>query len=185
MLRRPMTAARSPRHAATPFEERYRRLHDLCVRLAEDILKDREAAEDVYQAIMMRVLRREGRPEARVRTDRYILRSVANLARNWLRNDLSRGRLLARWSDSSPPFFPLALEEELQGRAARSLVQQLVSQWPEFRRRVWSLCAEEGWSSAGAARMLGCRAKAVEKQRARIREDLERLATRLNAEGGE
>lgn len=157
----------------------YLRCRPGALRIAHRILRDPDEAEDVYHEAFLRVLDR-GVPAA----DGYLYRSVRNLA-----VDRRRCREVERrhreQGHPSPSVALLTLEAELRRRGGLRRLEELCEGWPPFRMQVFGLCIEQGYPSSAAARILGCSAKAIEKQRVKIRRDLDRLVGRLKLEGYE
>src|SRR5689334_20307784 len=145
------------------FDALFRAHYPDLVGFAESILRERAAAEDVAQEVMLELWRRrdEIRPETSLRA--YLFRATRNRALNQIRHERVAARLEPEIVNSRPESAPAAdhatVETEL-----RQAVDRAIRSLPERCREVFELSRVEGLKYAEIAAVLDISVKTVEAQ---------------------
>lgn len=165
----------------TPIQQealarQYVRLRPQAIRMATRLIGDRELAEDLYQAAWVSIIRREATRWDEPLGDGGVIESLRRLALRHQRDQRRHKALLARHVAAPGHSSPCRnLFRELAVKRTIAAASELIGSWSDLRRDVFRLCWEEGLSSRAAAEQLGRSCRAVEKQREKIRRDLQGL----------
>jgi len=155
------------------FDALYRRNYDWVQKLAYQILRNRQDAQDVAQDAFLRVIasRKNWRATARFRS--WMHRIVVNLClkrqKRLLRQETISLEELSEDLDELPPEL-LSTGEDLAKEAAEVL-QDALSHLPQRQRQVLELRLQ-GYSISQIARLLGCSRGAVDALLHRARKSL-------------
>jgi RNA polymerase sigma-70 factor (ECF subfamily) len=145
------------------FDTLFRAHYPDLVGFAESIVRERAAAEDVAQEVMLELWRRrlEIQPETSLRA--YLFRATRNRALNQIRHQRVATRLepeiIRSRPESAPPADHATVETELQ-----HAVDEAIGSLPERCREVFELSRVEGLKYAEIAQVLDISVKTVEAQ---------------------
>ncbi|HYD54607.1 MAG TPA: RNA polymerase sigma-70 factor [Gemmatimonadaceae bacterium] len=160
---------------AAAFEAVFRAWYAPLVRLAEGMLHDRGAAEEVVQDVMLELWRRRESLDSSGTPQAYLFRSARNRALNQLRHRRVQARTepqLVAEVPAIPRADAVAGAEELA-----EAVRQAIESLPPRCREVFELSRMHGLRYTEIAQTLGVSIKAVEAQMGRALRTLrERLA---------
>jgi RNA polymerase sigma-70 factor (ECF subfamily) len=154
------------------FAELVTSLHPRLVAMAERILRDEAAAEDVAQETWRRVSRGLSRFDGQSRLSTWIFSILVNRAKTHLARHQKETRRAAALSDEHDPFEGRFLlgqwresprpwrsegdpEAELFGKELRALVELALNDLPERQRLVVTLRDIEGLDAAATCEALG------------------------------
>ena len=163
------------------FESLFRTRYAELVELAEGILRERAAAEDAAQEVMLELWRRRETMVLETSLRAYLLRAVRNRALNQVRHEQVRRRADPEVLSpgGSAPADRDVLEEEID-----SALRRAVAELPQRCREVFELSRVHGLKYAEIARVLDISVKTVEAQMGKaIRVLRERLAPWLPRTG--
>jgi RNA polymerase sigma-70 factor (ECF subfamily) len=167
---------------AAAFDAVFRAWYAPLVRLADALLHDRGAAEEVVQDVMLELWRRRESLDPAGTPQAYLFRSTRNRALNQLRHRRVQARTEPQLVAEAPasPRADLGLGADELERTIRDAVESL----PPRCREVFELSRVHGLKYGEIAATLGVSVKAVEAQMGRALRTLrERLAPWLP--GGE
>jgi RNA polymerase sigma-70 factor (sigma-E family) len=125
------------------------------LRMATLLTGNREAAEDLVQASLLKLYQAWSRIDTSAEPDAYLRRIIVNTRRSWWR---------ARWRQETPvPEMPeqAAVEDAAERNAVGALVRQALARLPRQQRAVLVLRYCEDLPEAEVAFLLGCSAGAV------------------------
>jgi RNA polymerase sigma-70 factor (sigma-E family) len=147
------------RRGAEEFDERFtafvRSRGEHHLRLATLLTGNRDAAEDLVQASLLKLYRAWSRIDTSGEPDAYLRQIIVNTRRSWWR---------ARWRQETPvPEVPEAAagEDAAERHAVGALVRQALAGLPRQQRAVLVLRYCEDLPEAEVAFLLGCSAGAV------------------------
>lgn len=154
------------------FDQLFREHYPLLVGVAESMLGDRQAAEDVAQEVMIELWRREGLSiETTLRG--YLVRAVRNRALNQIRHRKVAGRVGAE--DLDLPAVPSA-DHSVREAELAAAIRKGVARLPDRCREVFELSRTQGLKYTEIAEALDISVKTVEAQMGKalrmLREDL-------------
>jgi RNA polymerase sigma-70 factor (ECF subfamily) len=152
------------------------------VRAAERLLRDRAAAEDVAQEVMLQLWRRRESLDGDVSLRAYLHQATRNRALNQLRHEkiVHTAEPFVRGPSSLPGADAGAVTREL-GIAA----QEAIAALPADLRDAFQMSREDGLTYGEIAALLGVSVKTVEARMGRALKSLrERLAEWLPTGGG-
>ncbi len=164
------------------FDAIFRAHYASLVGFAEFILKDRPAAEDVAQEVMLELWRRRSDVVLETSLRAYLLQAARNRALNQIRHRKVVGTVdpLAVSPAPAPHADRLVLEEEMD-----LVVRRAVRELPDRCREVFELSRVHGLRYAEIARTLEISIKTVEAQMGRaLRTIREKLGPWIPEEGG-
>lgn len=158
------------------FDAIFRAHYPQCVGFAQGLLRDRAAAEDVVQEVMLELWRRRGDVAITESLRAYLLRATRNRALNQLRHASVQRR--------AEPF--IAGDETVAATGTAQLVAgelkseivAAIAELPPGCREVFELSRGQGLRYAEIASTLGISIKTVESQMGKA---LKHLRTRLSA----
>jgi RNA polymerase sigma-70 factor (ECF subfamily) len=157
------------------FDEVFRAHYPALVILAQSLLHDRSASEDVVQEVMLELWRRRTAVTIQESMRAYLVRSTRNRALNQIRH--------ANVQKRAEPH--LVGEESVAAAASglvaaelRDAITVAVAELPPACREVFRLSREQGLRYAEIAETLGISIKTVESQMGKA---LKHLRTRLAA----
>jgi RNA polymerase sigma-70 factor, ECF subfamily len=146
------------------FDGLFRTWYPALVRLAERMLRESEAAEEVVQDVMLEFWRRRETLEVHTSVQAYLFQSTRNRSLNRLRH----GRVERR-EDFDADLLPSratsdtgAIEQEME-----QALRQAIAGLPPRCRQVFELNRIQGLKYAEVAEVLGVSVKAVEAQMGR------------------
>lgn len=153
------------------FRSHYQRL----VRMAESITRERAAAEEIAQDVMLELWRRRESLELEQTLLAYLIRSTRNRALNHVRHE----RIVTREAAAmglevrvSP-----AADGELMGAELARAVRDAVDSLPDSSKEVFQMSREQGLRYAEIASVLEISVKTVEKRMGKALAELrDRLA---------
>ena len=158
------------------FDALFRAVYPDLVGFAESILRERAAAEDVAQEVMMELWRRREQiqPETSIRA--YVFRATRNRALNHIRHQRVAARvepeIASSRPESAPPADGAIVETELQ-----HAIDRAIRKLPDRCREVFVLSRVEGLKYSEIAVVLDISVKTVEAQMGKALRTLrERLA---------
>lgn len=154
----------------TVFRANYTRL----VRMAESIVRDRSAAEEIAQEVLLELWRRRQALHVQQTIAGYLLRSTRNRALNHVRHERIVARELAA-SSADPREFPSADAHTLGAELERA-VRNAIAGLPQQCREVFEMSRDQGLRYAEIANVLEISVKTVEK---RMGQALSELRIRL------
>jgi RNA polymerase sigma-70 factor (sigma-E family) len=147
------------RRGADESEERFtafvRSRGEHHLRMATLLTGNREAAEDLVQASLLKLYRAWPRIDTSGQPDAYLRQIIVNTRRSWWR---------ARWRQETPvPEVPEAAagEDAAERHAVGALVRQALARLPRQQRAVLVLRYCEDLAESEVAALLGCSAGAV------------------------
>jgi len=159
------------------FREHYADL----VGFAQSIVRERTAAEDVAQDVMLELWRRRKHIVVETSLPAYLLQATRNRALNQIRHRQVVARLDPRDLAAPPP--PPADRAALEGEIER-VVRRAVGELPDRCREVFELSRVHGLKYAEIARVLDISVKTVEAQMGKALHTMRhRLAPWLPDEG--
>jgi RNA polymerase sigma-70 factor (ECF subfamily) len=142
------------------FDVIFRTWYAALVTVAERMLRDKAAAEEVVQDVMLELWRRRERLAAEGSAQAYLFASTRNRALNHLRNMRVREKAEPHLAvESSDARGDRAVESEIES-ALRSAIEEL----PPRCREVFELSRMRGLKYSEIADTLGVSVKAVEAQ---------------------
>ena len=150
---------RSGEHAA--FETLFRAHYAGLVGLADSIVRDRGAAEELAQDVMLELWRRRETLAIETTVKAYLFRAARNRALNWVRHQRTAERLTPPPDERGP--FPPADVELLEGEIQQAL-REAVSTLPERCRQVFELSRVHGLTYPEIAQSMEISVKTVEAQ---------------------
>lgn len=144
------------------FDSLFREWYPTLVRVAAALLRDRDAAEEVAQDVMLELWRRRAVMEAGVPVRAYLLRATRNRALNHIRHQRvrqeSRGDIESMYDEPEPPDSPLVASE------LSSAASAAIAALPPRCREIFELSRNDGLRYAEIAESLGISVKTVESQ---------------------
>jgi RNA polymerase sigma-70 factor (ECF subfamily) len=157
------------------FDTIFRRWYPPLVRVAEGMLHDRAAAEEIVQDVMFGLWQHRSRFSTQGSPQGYLFRATRNRALNYLRHQkvrrASEPRLMLE-SAAAP-----SAETQLEEDQIDAAVRQAVATLPERCREVFELSRMHGLKYAEIAQALDISVKTVETQMGKaLRVLRERLA---------
>jgi RNA polymerase sigma-70 factor (sigma-E family) len=125
------------------------------LRIATLLTGNREAAEDLVQASLLKLYRAWSRIDTSSEPDAYLRRIIVNTRRSWWR--------ARRWRETLVPEVPetVAGEDTAERHAVGALVRQALAGLPRQQRAVLVLRYCEDLPETEVASLLGCSAGAV------------------------
>lgn len=145
------------------FDTLFRTHYPDLVGFAESILRERAAAEDVAQEVMLELWRRREQIQPETSLRAYLFRATRNRALNQIRHQRVAARvepeIIASRPDSAPPADRAIVETEL-----RHAVNRAMTKLPARCREVFELSRVEGLKYAEIAQVLDISVKTVEAQ---------------------
>jgi RNA polymerase sigma-70 factor (ECF subfamily) len=162
------------------FEALFKANYAPLVVYARRFLSDQDAAEDIVQAVFIKLWER--RQELKIANPlAYLMRAVHNRCLNELK--MSRHHLSL---DSTLPFYN-EVDEPAPDEELISKVQEVVSLLPEQRQRIFRMSRFEGLKYREIAAVLGLSIKTIEAQMGKalqfLREQLPAAVAHLNEDG--
>jgi RNA polymerase sigma-70 factor (ECF subfamily) len=155
------------------FDALYRRNYDWVQRLAYQILRNQQDAEDIAQEAFLRVIASRNHWQATARFRSWMHRIVVNLCLKWQKNFRRQEAIsLESWLENLDEL-PLELlsTEEDSARETAEVLQDALSHLPERQRQAVELRLQ-GYSISQIARLLGCSRGAVDALLHRARKSL-------------
>lgn len=146
------------------FDALFRTWYDALVRLAERLLRDSEAAEEVVQDVMLEFWRRRESLAVHTSVQAYLFQSTRNRSLNRLRHERVERR--EEFDADSLPARGGADVAALEGEIGAAL-SRAIETLPPRCRRVFELNRLHGLRYAEVADVLGVTVKAVEAQMGR------------------
>ena len=125
------------------------------LRMATLLTGNREAAEDLVQASLLKLYQVWSRIDTSAEPDAYLRRIIVNTRRSWWR--------ARRWQETPVPEVPepAAGEDAAERHVLGALVRQALARLPRQQRAVLVLRYWEDLPEAEVASLLGCSAGAV------------------------
>ncbi len=169
----------------TAFDALFRAWYAPLVGFAESLLRERAAAEEVVQDVMLEVWRRRETLVVEESPRAYLLQATRNRALNTIRRRRVEERgepvLRSTMRDADPPPDAALGESELD-----HAIGQAVASLPDRCREVFELSRVHGLKYAEIAERLGISVKTVEAQMGKALKVMrERLAPWLQAQGAQ
>ena len=147
--------ARAGAGDAAAFEALVRRHHATVFRWAFAATGDRDDAEDLAQAVWIKVHRSLGSYRGNAAFTTWLYRITFNAGFEFRRTRDRRSEALANWSASTEqPAQVAEVPGEVEGTRLADVVQRLLKDLPPRQRAVFALADLEGRSSAEIAAML-------------------------------
>lgn len=152
------------------------------------LVRDREAADDLFQEVWSRIIAHRGRYEPRARFSTYLYRVARNCCIDHLRRASARPGLLAAEEESAEgdPMLPLSAPDEdspevrLERAELLARYRQALESLPLAQRDVFLLAEQSGLSLEEIASVTGV---GVETAKSRLRYALAKLRKALAAAG--
>ena len=147
---------------AEAFNAVFRAHYGRLVGLAETMLRDRAAAEEIAQDVMLELWRRRDTLDIETTLKGYLVRATRNRALNRIRHQkvVSRAEPFAAAEVIPVP----ATDRELQQNEINAAVLAAVAALPPRCREVFELSRAQGLSYAEIAHAMGISIKTVEAQ---------------------
>ena len=165
------------------FDTIFRTHYGPLVALAERVLRDRSAAEDVVQDIMVELWRRRETLTIETTLKSYLFRATRNRALNAIRHEQVERRAAPYLA--TDPATPPTVEQKLHEDDLAAAVQRAVEELPARCREVFELSRVHGLKYAEIASAMNISVKTVEAQMGKaLRLVRERLAAWL-PQGGD
>lgn len=146
---------------------------DMVYRLAYAMMKNRSDADDVYQEVFLRYIRRRPVFQSPEHARAWMLRVTVNCCKNHWKSPWADGRMSSleehEQSESPDP------ESQVLERRQQEELRQRIGELPEGYRLVIHLYYYEELSTVEIARLLHRRTSTVRTQLARAREKLRAL----------
>ncbi|MEX2152302.1 MAG: RNA polymerase sigma-70 factor [Gemmatimonadaceae bacterium] len=160
------------------YDAVFRAWYPVLVRVANALLQDPDAAEEVAQDVMVELWRRRHALDAAISLGGYLLKSVRNRSLNQLRHlkvrRQSESEIEAMYSE------PLRSDQPIVAKELASAVQQAFHELPPRCREVFELSRVHGLKYSEIAAALDISQKTVEAQMGKaLRIMRERLAAWL------
>lgn len=144
------------------YDSAFRAWYPVLVRVASALLRDRDAAEEVAQDVMVELWRRRHALDADVSLGAYLLRSVRNRALNQLRHlrvrKESESEVVALYEA------PVGADQPIVAQELAAAAKQAFDQLPPRCREVFELSRIHGLRYAQIAEALDISQKTVEAQ---------------------
>ncbi|MDR0787942.1 MAG: RNA polymerase sigma-70 factor, partial [Gemmatimonadota bacterium] len=143
------------------FDTLFRAHYAALVGVAERMLREREAAEEIVQDIYAEIWRRRETLVVEGTLRAYLFRSTRNRALNHIRHH----RIVQKSEHLVEPVTPMpAPSESIREQEIRDAVQQAVATLPDRCREVFQLSREGGLRYTEIAESMGISVKTVEAQ---------------------
>ncbi|MEA2766474.1 MAG: hypothetical protein QOK07_2878 [Gemmatimonadaceae bacterium] len=157
------------------FDAIFRAHYPRLVKMAEWVVGERAAAEEIAQEVMLELWRRRESLQVEQSFGAYLIRSTRNRALNHVRHQKIVARELAA-STLQPPESP-GTDAELLGVELERVAREAVAALPERCREVFELSRVQGMRYVDIASLLEISVKTVEK---RMGQALSELRERLS-----
>ena len=164
------------------FDAVFRAHYPRLVRMAESIVRDRAAAEEIAQEVMLELWRRRELLQLEQGFRAYLVRSTRNRALNHVRHQRIVDRELAAAAIEAREL--PATDAETLGVELDRAIREAIKALPERCREVFQLSREQGLKYTEIAGVLEISVKTVEKRMGQALSELrERLAPWLGGGG--
>jgi RNA polymerase sigma-70 factor (ECF subfamily) len=165
------------------FDAVFRAHYPRLVKIAEWVLGERAAAEEIAQEVMLELWRRRESLQVEQSFGAYLIRSTRNRALNHVRHEkiVARELAAATLEAREAP----GTDAEMLGVELEQVVREAVAALPERCREVFELSRVQGMRYVDIASLLEVSVKTVEKRMGQALSELrERLAPWLGGGGG-
>jgi RNA polymerase sigma-70 factor (ECF subfamily) len=160
------------------YDSAFRTWYPVLVRVANALLQDADAAEEVAQEVMLELWRRRHALDADMTLAAYLLRSVRNRSLNHLRH--LRVRRKSAGDVEALYEAPVGADQPIVAQELADAARQAVAQLPPRCREIFELSRVHGMRYAQIAEALDISPKTVEAQMGKALRILrERLAAWL------
>jgi len=143
------------------FESIFKLYYAQLVGVAENMLRERAAAEDAVQDVMVELWRRRGSLAVETSIRAYLFRAVRNRALNQIRHQRVAPTADPEAAErvATPP-----ADRDFETRELKTVLRKAVANLPERCREVFELSRVQGLPYAEIANVMGISIKTVEAQ---------------------
>jgi RNA polymerase sigma-70 factor (ECF subfamily) len=163
------------------YESIFRSYYARLVGAAESMLRERSAAEDVVQDVMVELWKRRQSMDVETSLRAYLFRAVRNRSLNQLRH-----RKVAPLADpDAADRVTAAADREFETRELNTALRKAVATLPDRCREVFELSRIQGLSYAEIAKVLEISVKTVEAQMGKALRVLREALAAFLPQGGD
>lgn len=168
--------ARLKLHDPDAFDLLYRHSRERLYILANAIVKDEWAAQDLVQEFFIEFWQRRIYLEIKISLKAYLVRTIRNRAYNYLDKKTTQQKLMLRWQQGAPGAYSAA--DKLENEALGKDLDDAISRLPPMAAKVFQLHYIEKLSHAHIAEQLRISKSTVsghmDRALRQLREDLKK-----------